>query len=328
VFTSRLWSRKHSPPKVRRVRAKWISVSLGAVAVVSTAAVAVAVLRTGDAACAATRRAVPAPGVAYTGQATHYEAHGGGGNCSYPAPPADQLYVALSPGEYAAAGACGGYLDVTGPKGSVRVKIMDQCPECTAGHLDLSKQAFARIGTLSDGIVKVSYRLVRSPRVPGSLAYRVKEGSSQYWLALLPDNHGNLVARLEVRSAGGWVALRHEDYNYWIAEKGAGPGPFSVRLTDIYGAQVVSSGIALRPGVTQPTGQRAGSGPAKAPRRTPSPAPPTRTATPTPPRPPRRLRPPRQRRLPRRRPLWRRHPPATEFGGPWGRARNSGAAIN
>ncbi len=272
------------------MRAKWIGLSLGVLAVATTTAVTVAFLSGGEGACAATLRGAPVAGVGYTGQATFYDSAGKGGNCSYPASPADQLYVALSPGEYAAAGACGGYLDVTGPKGSVRVKVMDQCPECKAGHIDLSQQAFARIGTPSAGIIKVSYRLVRNPPVPGGLTYRVKEGSSQYWLALLPDNHGNPVSRLEVRSSSGaWVALQHADYNYWIAERGAGSGPFSVRLTDVTGAQRVSSGIALRPEVTQRVGGTAAAPKqAAAPRRSSSPtpsasaaAPPSRSATPS-----------------------------------------------
>jgi expansin len=262
------------------VRAKTVGLLAGGVAVVTAATVTVAMLRSGEA-CAAMVRSAPAPGATYSGQATNYEAHGGGGNCSYPSPPADQLYVALSPGEYSAAGACGGYLDVTGPKGSVRVKVMDQCPECRTGHLDLSRTAFARIATLSAGLVNVRYRLVRDPQVPGGLTYRVQEGSSRYWLSLLPDNHRNPVARLEVRSGGSpWIALRHADYNYWIAEKGAGPGPFTVRLTDIHGNRVVSGPVGLRPGVTQRVGGFAAppAGSAAPPSRRPSsPPPPSRT---------------------------------------------------
>ncbi len=40
-------------------------------------------------------------GAQTSGEATHYElASGGMGNCSYPSPPAGQLYVALPPSEY------------------------------------------------------------------------------------------------------------------------------------------------------------------------------------------------------------------------------------
>src|SRR5580693_8584865 len=111
---------------------------------------------TGAAAVAGT-----AAGAQTSGEATHYElAAGGMGNCSYPSPPAGQLYVALSPAEYGAAAACGSYLQVTGPDGSVTVEVTDQCPECQAGHIDLSEQAFARIAPLNAGLVPVSYHTI------------------------------------------------------------------------------------------------------------------------------------------------------------------------
>ena len=82
--------------------------------------------------------------------ATYYSSRGMG-NCSYPRPPADGLYVALSTPEYAKAARCGGYLEVRGPDGSVRVKVVDRCPGCAAGHVDLSEAAFARLARLSAG---------------------------------------------------------------------------------------------------------------------------------------------------------------------------------
>jgi len=214
----------------------------------------------GGAACAVAPAVAPG-----SGTATYYTLSGGGGNCSYVGPPADNLYVALGPGEYAAGAACGGYLDVTGPKGTVRVKVVDQCPECGTGHLDLSRDAFARIGTVAAGQIPVTYRPVRDPKLPGPLAVRVKEGSSRYWLALLVIDHGNPLASVELRRGAGWQALRHTDYNYWLAESGAGPGPFTVRVTDTAGHQVSATGITLRPAVVQRTNQwMYGGGPAAA----------------------------------------------------------------
>ncbi|MGP3965932.1 hypothetical protein ACTWPT_59325 [Nonomuraea sp. 3N208] len=97
--------------------------------------------RSGESAAATRAPAKPVAGKATKGKATLYELQSGGGNCSYPSPPAGNLYVALSPREYAAAAACGGYVNVTGPKGTVQVKVVDQCPECPAGHIDLSRTA-------------------------------------------------------------------------------------------------------------------------------------------------------------------------------------------
>ncbi|HEY0716182.1 MAG TPA: expansin EXLX1 family cellulose-binding protein [Streptosporangiaceae bacterium] len=213
-------------------RARWPWLGLGGVAAVIAVVVVVAgVGQAGGRACAA---AVPAAGTV-TGTATHYVLSGTG-NCSYPSPPADGLFVALSPSEYDGAAACGSYVEVSGPDGSVTAQVIDQCPPCAAGHVDLSEDAFARIAPLSAGLVPVSYRTIADPALPGPVSLRVKEGSSPYWLALLAQNTGNPLASVQVESPpGGWQSLVRAGYNYWIAASGAGPGPFTVRLTDTAG---------------------------------------------------------------------------------------------
>ena len=202
--------------------------------------------------------AAPPAAAATTGKATHYEAVGGGstnGNCSFPALPTNQLYVAVSPAEYAKGAACGTYLDVTGPKGKVRVVVMDQCPECAAGHIDLSKTAFGRIGTLSDGIVPVTYTTVKKPTVP-ALSFRFKNGSSQWWFALQVLDHGNRIASVSVKVNGTWKVATLADYNYWIYQPGAGAGPHSIKVTDVYGQQTTVTGITMSPGKVQKTTAR------------------------------------------------------------------------
>jgi expansin (peptidoglycan-binding protein) len=230
---------------VDRLRQRWVLTGAGAV-LLACVAVTVVVVRAGGAACAAPAAAKIA------GKATFYAATGAG-NCSFDALSAP-LVVALGPAEYRAGAACGGYLDVTGPKGSVRVKVVDRCPECAAGHIDLSQEAFTRIGSPTDGIVPVSYRTVTGPGVPGPLTVRVKEGSSAYWLALRFDNHGNALTSAELKVGSAWQKLQRTDFNYWIDENGAGGGPFTVRLTDASGRQTVVPAIKLAPEQVQRTG--------------------------------------------------------------------------
>jgi expansin (peptidoglycan-binding protein) len=200
--------------------------------------------------------AVITAGAQTSGEATHYElAAGGMGNCSYPSPPAGQLYVALPPSEYGGSAACGSYLQVTGPDGSVTAEVTDQCPECQAGHIDLSEQAFAKIAPLSAGLVPVTYHTIADPPLPGPLSMLVKTGSSAYYLALLPISNGNPLASVAVRQgSGGWQQLARTTYGYWLASSGAGPGPFTVRLTDSLGHQATVNGITISPGVVQATG--------------------------------------------------------------------------
>ncbi|MFV2084354.1 expansin EXLX1 family cellulose-binding protein [Micromonospora sp. LOL_021] len=199
--------------------------------------------------------APPVGGGTHQGKATFYDAQGQGGNCSFDSAPADRMYVALGPAEYADAAACGGYLDVTGPRGTVRVVVMDQCPECAAGHLDLSREAFARIADPVRGIVDVSYRAVVDPPT-GPLAVRVKEGASQWWFAVRVTDHGNPLATVEARTGSGWRGLVRHDYNYWLADDGLGPGPYSLRVTDVYGNRATVPGVQLAPARTQQTDVR------------------------------------------------------------------------
>jgi expansin len=298
-------SRRWWPAPGRR---RWLGVGLGAGTILGAAALALAVgisQATTAPACAAAQvpstPQVPAgaqvPGTAQapavaqvTGEATHYVLQAGAGNCSYPSPPASQLFVALSPAEYDSAAACGSYVQVTGPDGSVTAEVIDQCPPCQAGHVDLSEQAFARIAPLAAGLVPVTYHTVTDPPLPAPLSLLVKDGSSAYWLALLPIGAGNPVTSVRVSSAArGGQELSRASYGYWLAPSGMGAGPFTVQLTDSAGHQATVTGVTLTPGVVQPTrtwmyGAAAPSAsarptPAATPHRVPSGTPPASPAT-------------------------------------------------
>ena len=261
-----------------------LGLGFGGVAV-AAAAVALAVGMSqamGTRACASVLSAAGAaqPGQAQqaaevSGIATHYVLQSLP-NCSYPSPPADGLFVALSPGEYDNGAACGGYLEVQGPDGSVRVEVIDQCPGCGDGHIDLSETAFSALAPLNQGLIDVTYQSLVNPSLPGPISLLVKQGSSPYWLALLAMNTGNPLASVQVQSAsgGGWDNLVQASYNYWIASSGAGAGPFTVRLTDTQGHVVTVPDVALSPGVVQGTGTwMYGAGTTTELASTPSPAP-------------------------------------------------------
>ena len=40
--------------------------------------------------------------------------------------------------DYGTADFCGACVEITGPNGVVKVKIIDRCPECAPGDIDLS----------------------------------------------------------------------------------------------------------------------------------------------------------------------------------------------
>ena len=110
------------------------------------------------------------------------------------------------------------------------------------------------IAPLAAGRVPVSWSLVPCP-VSGSVSYRFKEGSSQWWTAIQVRNHRFPVAKLEVRGdAGVYRAIPRESYNYFVETAGLGSGPYSLRLTDLLGHVVEEPSLELGDAV-----ERAGS---------------------------------------------------------------------
>lgn len=275
----------HHPHRHRR-HWRWPVLGLGfggiAVAAAAVALVVGMSQAMGTRACAAVFSAADAADAAQAGQAqqaaeasgiaTHYVLQALP-NCSYPSPPADQLFVALGADQYDNGAACGGYIEVNGPDGSVRVEVIDQCAACGYGHLDLSEAAFSALAPLGEGLINITYQQLVDPSLPGPISLLVKQGSSPYWLALLAMNTGNPLASVQVQSesGGGWYNLVQANYNYWIAQSGAGNGPFTVRLTDTQGHVVTVSGIELSPGVVQSTATWM-YGPGATPESTPKPA--------------------------------------------------------
>lgn len=179
----------------------------------------------------------------HSGEATYYTFADGAGNCSFPATPNDLMVGAMNHTDYQASAACGTCAQIKGPSGEVTVRIVDRCPECPAGDIDLSPQAFEKIAELSKGRVPISWQYVPCD-VSGPIVYRFKEDSNQWWTAVQLRNHKNGIAKLEVEKSGSFVKVTREDYNYFVDASGMGPGPYTFRVTDVYGNVLTDTGIA------------------------------------------------------------------------------------
>jgi expansin (peptidoglycan-binding protein) len=189
------------------------------------------------------------PGTTYQGEGTYYDGDGSG-NCSYPAG-GSTMYAALNEYEYQDGFNCGAYIEATGPEGTVTVKIVDRCPECQPGDVDFSPQAFDAIANPVAGRVPISWHLVSAPQGIGNLQFVVKDGSNPWWIGFQVRNHANIVASMEAQVNGSWVALQRQQYNYFLAPNGLGNGPFTLRVTDLYGEQLVKTGVTLTPTAVQ-----------------------------------------------------------------------------
>ncbi len=192
------------------------------------------------------------PNSTYQGVATAYEAGNGDGACLF-GPSPDLMIAAMNTTDYETSKACGAHVLVRAANGkSITVRITNECPlPCAPGQIDLSQQAFAKLADLKVGRIPITWSLV-SPSTSDTISMRYKTGSSPHWCAIQAIGHRNPLARLEIRTTGGWRQLPRTAYNYFISADGGGCGS-AIRLTDIYGERLTITEIAVRPNVVQPT---------------------------------------------------------------------------
>jgi expansin (peptidoglycan-binding protein) len=185
-------------------------------------------------------------GTTHSGEGTYYGATGQGA-CSFDAS-ADRMVAAMNHTDYAGSAACGEYVTVTGPIGSVTVRITDVCPECAAGDIDLSAEAFAKIADPVAGRVPITWQVVAA-ELSGPVQYRYKEGASRYWTAIQVRNHRLPIAKLEIlpSDSSSWIEVARTDYNYFVYTTAIASGALQVRIT-------ASTGAVLQDTLPEPQG--------------------------------------------------------------------------
>lgn len=104
----------------------------------------------------------------YEGQATWYTPKTEGGDrgaCGGVKIDNDSKIVALNQEQYGDMSEdsdwCGTEVEITGPEGTARATIMDACPGCDYGDLDLTPVLFKKVGgAKSIGVVDITWRVV------------------------------------------------------------------------------------------------------------------------------------------------------------------------
>ncbi|MFO0547856.1 MAG: expansin EXLX1 family cellulose-binding protein [Polyangiaceae bacterium] len=184
------------------------------------------------------------PAFTHAGDGTFYDFADGSGNCSFPATPDDLMVGAMNHVDYAASAVCGSCVEIKGPSGNtIKIRVVDQCPECPEGDIDLSPEAFSQLADLGLGRIDIQWDYVPCD-VTGPIVYHYKEGSNPYWIAVQIRNHRTAIAKVEaIDSSGNFVELPRADYNFFIDDSGLGEGPYTFRVTDVLGEVLVDDNI-------------------------------------------------------------------------------------
>ena len=185
-------------------------------------------------------------GTVHTGDGTFY---GGGyeGGCAMLDPVSrDYWIVAMNLEDYNEGQLAGAYIEVTGELGTINMLVTDLLPEGKKGDLDLYTDAFPLIAPVEKGRVPVSWHIIPLDSAENApVCYKYKVGTSEFWCGIQVRNHRYPITKLEYLDKNGeWVEINRRRYNYFESDK-MGAGPFTFRITDIYGQQVIDRDIPL-----------------------------------------------------------------------------------
>ncbi|MEN1728361.1 MAG: expansin EXLX1 family cellulose-binding protein [Pseudomonadota bacterium] len=118
----------------------------------------------------------------------------------------DGFSVAMNNPQWGGGVHCGECLELTGPLGSTIVRVIDLCPECVEGELNISVQAFAAIADPMPGFANISWERVDCP-VSGAINYEFNAGSSPFFFQVKADNHRYGITDMEVLIDGEFEPL-------------------------------------------------------------------------------------------------------------------------
>ncbi len=183
----------------------------------------------------------------HSGEATYYDRENQG--CADLDYMEEKYYTAALNKEDYLNNMAGAYLEVTDKDGDkINVVITDMLPEGKKGDIDLTRKTFAAIEPLATGRMKVTWRILPLPTTE-NISYKFKDGSTKWWAQVQVRDHRYPIAKFEFldEKTGEFVELNRTSYNYYTASGGKmGAGPYTFRVTDIYGHVIVDKDIPLK----------------------------------------------------------------------------------
>ncbi|GMF31343.1 unnamed protein product [Phytophthora fragariaefolia] len=154
----------------------------------------------------------------------------------------------------------------TNPTASAIVQIVDRCPECKYGDLDLSPTVFKTITGSDPSRLKIQWEFVDCP-IPGTVKICLKDGSSGYWTAVQPTNS---IVGVKGVSINGHDATKMDGAYYFVATSstGADLNAVNVAVTSV-NSDVIGGTFSLIAGQCVDTYQQFPSSQVETPAQTP-----------------------------------------------------------
>eukprot|EP00887_Chlorella_sp_A99_P004320 scaffold15.g4320.t1 len=144
----------------------------------------------------------------------------------------------------------------------ITLMVVDQCPECKHGDLDLSIPAYDNITGLWPNRLAFSWTWADCPPVDGSISLTTKDGSNAFWQAFYLSN-----AQFPIAAAAlDGTPLQRQQFGFWQHPAPIAGGAHTLELTSADGRTVkgtfsgdlLSAKAAIDTGLQFPVGPGAG----------------------------------------------------------------------
>ncbi|EEY58603.1 uncharacterized protein PITG_10704 [Phytophthora infestans T30-4] len=145
------------------------------------------------------------------------------GNCNFMSavPTASTNYAALNNDQWDNLANCGRCAEVSciddqcaDQTTTAIVQILDRCPECSSGDLDLSPTVLKNITGSDPSRLSIRWKFVDCPN-PGSIEVCLKSGSNGYYVAVQPTN---TLVGVEIVTINGESTTMVDSAYYYLIE--------------------------------------------------------------------------------------------------------------
>lgn len=173
--------------------------------------------------------------------------------CSFDSAAIKSFSVAVDTQTFMGSDSCGACVLLQTSAGSLTahiVGLVGSSPGASATFaIDPAGMAILVPGASSAYYYGVTWGFTACPGT-AAIAFTFQAGSNPAYSAIMVRNAKYPVVKAEYLVGSTFVPLEPTNYNFWVAPLGMGVGPFTIRLTDMYGHVVVQTGVSLTPQLT------------------------------------------------------------------------------
>ncbi|KAH9445662.1 hypothetical protein Pst134EA_022611 [Puccinia striiformis f. sp. tritici] len=198
-------------------------------------------------------------GRVYHGEATTWNASWATGNCLFQEWPQPKGLgpIAISSNLWDSAAVCGACISITGPFGTHKGIVSDQCASCKADSLDLGPELWKQVSNgQNPGVLPINWEIVPC-NFSTPIKFINKDGVSKDWNSVQVAGAEVPIRSLEVMpitnpgsediESKSWIRLtKQSNSNHFQPESGKGLGKLAdLRVTCDNGKQIITKNVKL-----------------------------------------------------------------------------------